>query len=56
MTRDDWEELVAQVEDHGPEKIQFSIDADYVVGTKGEVVLDLVNIMFEDDIIKVVLT
>jgi hypothetical protein len=50
MLKTDWEELEAQVEGHGPEAINFYLDNG--IETLG---LDVQNIMFEDDEIKVFL-
>lgn len=53
MNKDDWEELVAQVESHGPEKIEFYLDSADVNGA--DLPLEVRSLKFEDDEIKVVL-
>jgi hypothetical protein len=52
MLKGDWEELEAQVEGHGPETINFYLDD----GASDEFQrVDVQNIMFEDNCIKVFL-
>lgn len=47
----DWQELEAQIETHGPEKVEF-----YVSGVLDiEKLVRVIDIKFEDDAIKVVL-
>lgn len=54
MLKDDWEELAAQVESHGPEAINFYLD-DGDESNGNLLGIDVQNISFEDNEIKVVL-
>lgn len=56
MEKWQWEELEAQVEDHGPHKIEFILDSDthFQPGRVYEVTVD--EVKFEDGLIKVVVS
>lgn len=53
MQRDDWEELSSQIQDHGPELVRFYLSGADENGHDMEIYP--INIMFEDNEIKVVL-
>lgn len=49
MDKEHWEELVVQVEDHGPEKVVFMLETDNGAGS-----IDVIDVKFEDNTIWVV--
>jgi len=55
MQSDFWDELLAQVESHGPDKVQFELDQEDPE-TGANLLLDVIDVEFSDNVVRVVLS